>query len=65
MKIIFEVEKEFLDNIKFLEKLEKIEINENSVIVKGESISKLRANSNIIFRLLKIYDNFRRFLSSL
>lgn len=65
MKLIFELDKDFIESIKFLEKMEKLKIDGDRVVIESDNVAKLRANSNIIFRMLKIYDNFRRFLSSL
>jgi len=66
MKIIISIEdKDLIDILKFLESQEGIKIENNSIIINKKDISKVRAQMNLIFRLLKIYDNFNRFLSSL
>jgi len=66
MKIIINIEdKDLIDILKFLESKEGIKIENNSIIINKKDISKARAQINLIFRLLKIYDNLNRFLSSL
>jgi len=66
MKIIINIEdKDLIDILKFLESQEGIKIEDNVIIVDKKDISKARAQMNLIFRLLKIYDNLNRFLSSL
>jgi len=66
MKIIINIEdKNLIDILKFLESQEGIKIENNVIIVDKKDISKARAQMNLIFRLLKIYDNLNRFLSSL
>jgi hypothetical protein len=66
MKIIINIEdKDLIDILKFLESQEGIKIENNSIIINKKDISKARAQMNLIFRLLKIYDNLNRFLSSL
>jgi tRNA threonylcarbamoyladenosine modification (KEOPS) complex Pcc1 subunit len=66
MKIIINIEdKNLIDILKFLESQEGIKIEDNVIIIDKKDISKARAQMNLIFRLLKIYDNFNRFLSSL
>jgi len=66
MKIIINIEnKDLIDILKFLESQEGIKIENNSIIINKKDISKVRAQMNLIFRLLKIYDNLNRFLSSL
>jgi tRNA threonylcarbamoyladenosine modification (KEOPS) complex Pcc1 subunit len=66
MKIIISIEdKDLIDILKFLESQEGIKIENNSIIINKKDISKARAQMNLIFRLLKIYDNLNRFLSSL
>ncbi|MFP3167021.1 MAG: hypothetical protein RXQ68_01165 [Candidatus Nanopusillus sp.] len=66
MKIIISIEdKDLIDILKFLESQEGIKIEDNSIIINKKDISKARAQMNLIFRLLKIYDNLNRFLSSL
>jgi hypothetical protein len=66
MKIIINIEdKDLIDILKFLESKERIKIENNSIIIDKGDISKARAQMNLIFRLLKIYDNLNRFLSSL
>jgi len=66
MKIIINIEdKDLIDILKFLESQEGIKIENNSIIINKRDISKARAQMNLIFRLLKIYDNLNRFLSSL
>jgi len=66
MKIIINIEdKNLIDILKFLESQEGIKIEDNVIIVDKKDISKARAQMNLIFRLLKIYDNLNRFLSSL
>jgi tRNA threonylcarbamoyladenosine modification (KEOPS) complex Pcc1 subunit len=66
MKIIINIEdKDLIDILKFLESQEGIKIENNSIIIDKKDISKARAQMNLIFRLLKIYDNLNRFLSSL
>jgi hypothetical protein len=66
MKIIISIEdKDLIDILKFLEFQEGIKIENNSIIINKKDISKARAQMNLIFRLLKIYDNLNRFLSSL
>jgi hypothetical protein len=66
MKIIINIEdKDLIDILKFLESQEGIKIENNSIIINKKDISKARAQINLIFRLLKIYDNLNRFLSSL
>jgi len=66
MKIIISIEdKDLTDILKFLESQEGIKIENNSIIINKKDISKARAQMNLIFRLLKIYDNLNIFLSSL
>jgi len=66
MKIIINIEdQELIDILKFLESQEGIKIEDNVIIINKRGISKARAQMNLIFRLLKIYDNLNRFLSSL
>jgi len=66
MKIIINIEdKDLIDILKFLESQEGIKIENNSIIIDKKDISKARAQMNLIFRLLKIYDNLNKFLSSL
>jgi hypothetical protein len=66
MKIIINIEdQELIDILKFLESQEGIKIENNTIIINKRDISKARAQMNLIFRLLKIYDNLNRFLSSL
>jgi len=66
MKIIINIEdKDLIDILKFLESQEGIKIENNSIIINKKDISKARAQMNLIFRLLNIYDNLNRFLSSL
>ena len=66
MKIIINIEdQELIDILKFLESQEGIKIENNIIIINKKDISKARAQMNLIFRLLKIYDNLNRFLSSL
>lgn len=66
MKIIISIEdKDLIDILKFLESQEGIKIENNSIIINKKDISKARAQMNLIFRLLNIYDNLNRFLSSL
>jgi tRNA threonylcarbamoyladenosine modification (KEOPS) complex Pcc1 subunit len=66
MKIIVNIEdKDLIDILKFLESQEGIKIENHSIIINKKDISKARAQMNLIFRLLKIYDNLNRFLSSL
>ena len=66
MKIIISIEdKDLIDILKFLESQEGIKIENNSIIINKKDISKARAQMNLIFRLLKIYDNLNKFLSSL
>ena len=66
MKIIISIEdKDLIDILKFLEFQEGIKIENNSIIINKKDISKARAQMNLIFRLLKIYDNLNRLLSSL
>ena len=66
MKIIISIEdKDLIDILKFLESQEGIKIENNSIIINKKDISKARAQINLIFRLLNIYDNLNRFLSNL
>jgi hypothetical protein len=66
MKIIINIEdQELIDILKFLESQEGIKIENNIIIINKKDISKARAQMNLIFRLLKIYDNLNRFLSGL
>jgi tRNA threonylcarbamoyladenosine modification (KEOPS) complex Pcc1 subunit len=66
MKIIINIEdRNLIDILKFLESQEGIKIENNSIIIDKKDISKARAQINLIFRLLNIYDNLNRFLSSL
>jgi tRNA threonylcarbamoyladenosine modification (KEOPS) complex Pcc1 subunit len=66
MKIIINIEdKDLIDILKFLESQEGIKIENNNIIIDKKDISKARAQMNLIFRLLKIYDNLNKFLSSL
>jgi tRNA threonylcarbamoyladenosine modification (KEOPS) complex Pcc1 subunit len=66
MKIIINIEdKDLKDILKFLESQEGIKIKNNSIIIDKKDISKVRAQMNLIFRLLKIYDNLNRLLSNL
>ncbi|MFP3256538.1 MAG: hypothetical protein RXO36_01860 [Candidatus Nanopusillus acidilobi] len=66
MKIIISIEdKDLIDILKFLESQESVKIENNDIIINKKDISKARAQINLIFRLLNIYDNLIRFLSSL
>ena len=66
MKIIINIEdKDLIDILKFLESQEGIKVENNNIIIDKKDISKARAQMNLIFRLLKIYDNLNKFLSSL
>jgi tRNA threonylcarbamoyladenosine modification (KEOPS) complex Pcc1 subunit len=66
MKIIISIEdKDLIDILKFLESQEGIKIENNNIIINKKDISKARAQINLIFRLLNIYDNLNRFLSGL
>jgi hypothetical protein len=66
MKIIINIEdKDLINILKFLESQEGIKIEDNVIIIDKKDIPKARAQMNLIFRLLKIYDNLNRFLSSL
>ncbi|MGC9133123.1 MAG: hypothetical protein ACP5GJ_01825 [Nanopusillaceae archaeon] len=66
MKVIVEgLDKDFIESIKFLEKDEKIKIEGNSIIIEKDEESKLRAQVNLLFRLIKINDNLIRLLSNL
>jgi len=66
MKIIINIEdKDLIYILKFLESQEGVKIENNSIIIDKKDISKARAQINLIFRLLNIYDNLNRFLSSL
>ena len=66
MKIIINIEdKNLIDILKFLESQEGVKIEDNSIIIDKKDISKARAQINLIFRLLNIYDNLNRFLSNL
>jgi hypothetical protein len=66
MKIVINIEdKDLIDILEFLESQEGIKIENNSIIINKKDISKARAQINLIFRLLNIYDNLNRFLSSL
>jgi len=66
MKIIISIEdKDLIDILKFLESQEGVKIEDNSIIIDKKDISKARAQINLIFRLLNIYDNLNRFLSNL
>jgi len=66
MKIIINIEdKNLIDILKFLESQEGVKIDNNSIIIDKKDISKARAQINLIFRLLNIYDNLNGFLSSL
>ena len=66
MKIIISIEdKDLTDILKFLESQEGVKIEDNSIIIDKKDISKARAQINLIFRLLNIYDNLNGFLSNL
>ena len=66
MKIVINIEdKDLIDILKFLESQESVKIENNSMIINKKDISKVRAQINLIFRLLNIYDNLNKFLSSL
>lgn len=66
MKIIIEVEKEFLECIKFLENTEyNIKVLEDKIIIESDKVSKLRANINLIMRLLNLYERISNTLSNL
>ena len=66
MKIIINIEdRNLIDILKFLESQEGVKIENNSIIIDKKDISKARAQINLIFRLLNIYDNLNKFLSSL
>ena len=66
MKVIIEdLDKDFIESIRFLEKDEKIKIEGDKIIVERNEESKLRAQINLLFRLIKINDNLIRFLSNL
>ncbi|MFP3131874.1 MAG: hypothetical protein RXQ77_00835 [Candidatus Nanopusillus sp.] len=66
MKIIINIEdKNLIDILKFLESQEGVKIENDSIIIDKKDISKARAQINLIFRLLNIYDNLNEFLSSL
>ncbi|BFI73209.1 hypothetical protein YN1_1960 [Nanoarchaeota archaeon] len=66
MKVIIkDLDKDFIESIKFLEREEKIKIEGDKIIIEKDEESKLRAQLNLIFRLLKINDNLIRLLSNL
>jgi len=66
MKIIINIEdRNLIDILKFLESQEEVKIENNNIIIDKKDISKARAQINLIFRLLNIYDNLNGFLSSL
>ncbi len=66
MRIIIEdLDKDFIESTRFLEKGEKIKIEDNKIIIEGKEISKLRAQINLLFRLIRINDNLIRLLSNL
>ncbi|MFP3317342.1 MAG: hypothetical protein RXN79_02975 [Candidatus Nanopusillus sp.] len=66
MKIIINIEdRNLIDILKFLESQEGVKIENDSIIIDKKDISKARAQINLIFRLLNIYDNLNGFLSSL
>jgi len=66
MKIIINIEdRNLIDILKFLESQEGVKIENNDIIIDKKDISKARAQINLIFRLLNIYDNLNGFLSSL
>jgi len=66
MKIIINIEdRNLIDILKFLESQEGVKIGNDSIIIDKKDISKARAQINLIFRLLNIYDNLNEFLSSL
>ena len=51
----------FLKSLDFLVKTEKIKIDDKKIITESREVSKLRANVNLLLRLLKIYEEFKRF----
>ncbi|MEM0379297.1 MAG: hypothetical protein QXG71_00855 [Nanopusillaceae archaeon] len=68
MKIIIKnLDIDFLESLNFLKNKEKISIDLSSleIILNVNSISKLRAIMNLIFRLMKIYEDLGRTLSKL
>ncbi|BBL45789.1 hypothetical protein MJ1_0644 [Nanobdella aerobiophila] len=66
MKIILTgLDKDFIESAKFLKNSENIMIENDEIIINSESISVGRAKINLLYRLLRIYDNFNRFLSNL
>ncbi|MEM1895652.1 MAG: hypothetical protein QXR54_00480 [Nanopusillaceae archaeon] len=68
MKIIIKnLDIDFLESLNFLKNKEKISIDLSSleIILNVNSISKLRAITNLIFRLMKIYEDLGRTLSKL
>ncbi|MEM4511262.1 MAG: hypothetical protein QXD25_00405 [Nanopusillaceae archaeon] len=68
MKIIIKnLDIDFLESLNFLKNREKILIDLNllEITLDVNSISKLRAVTNLIFRLMKIYEDLGRTLSKL
>lgn len=60
MKIeIKDIREDFIDIIKNIN-TEDIKIKDNSIIIEGDEISKLRAKINLLFRLIYIYNNFEK-----
>ena len=57
---------DFINSINFLEKIEKIKIvNKGSkmfIIIKGKDVAKLRANLNLLFRCLRMYDDIKKWI---
>ncbi|MEM4460671.1 MAG: hypothetical protein QW038_01110 [Nanopusillaceae archaeon] len=68
MRIIIEnLDKEFLEALDFLKNREKflIDLDKLKIILTSNSISKARAVTNLIFRLIRIYEDLGRTLSKL
>ncbi|MEM1687970.1 MAG: hypothetical protein QW184_00685 [Nanopusillaceae archaeon] len=68
MRIIIEnLDKEFLEALDFLKNREKflIDLDKLKIILTSDSISKARAVTNLIFRLIRIYEDLGRTLSKL
>jgi len=57
---------DFINSINFLEKIEKIKIVNKGfkmfIIIKGKDVAKLRANLNLLFRCLRMYDDIKKWI---
>lgn len=63
-KLVFlSKDKEFLDILKNFEKLEQFEISKDSIIIYSNKSSILRAKTNLLLRMLAVYEKFKDFFN--